>query len=194
MDPEKLESIWERARKKPLRTTIFVIVATLLALSALAASGYLGEIGRRLAMEVSPEAKRSRGDSSSSEIPGRPGADKLPTHPEAIALRITSPVPEAAVGPRVQVHLESRFPDKNHYILVRAAEIDELYVVRGPFRVSPRGLWSGSVRLGSGEVGRGQAYEIFVLATTAVLHEGPLAEIPFANSEVSEAIPVIRKE
>jgi hypothetical protein len=111
----------------------------------------------------------------------------LPVEPQVV---ITVPVTGAAVGGDDPVLGETLAPGLNHYIVVTPIRTGSPAVQDQPARVSPDGTFTGRARFGGANVGVGEQFSVYVIATEARLAAGPLP----ANTQgtLSNSVTVTR--
>jgi hypothetical protein len=106
-------------------------------------------------------------------------------------LIIVSPQEGDTVESPVIVRGKTPYLNRNHYIVVTSIKTNDDYV-QNLIRPDPSGGWTGNAELGTGNEGAGEKFLVRVLATTAVLHAGPMKDWP-PDAIPSEAITVTRK-
>lgn len=111
---------------------------------------------------------------------------------EDVQLRIINPSNNETVGAIYKVRGETPYPTWHHYIIVKPLGYSgEGFVEAAPPDVAGS-TWSGWVRFGDRNTGRGHRFEIRVLATKATLPSGPLISLP-ADARTSDPVVVIRQ-
>jgi hypothetical protein len=97
----------------------------------------------------------------------------LPVEPQVV---ITVPKPGAEVFGDDSILGETLAPGLNHYIVVTPIRTGTPAVQDQPARVSPDGTFTGRARFGGANVGVGEQFSVYVIATEARLAAGPLPD------------------
>ena len=120
---------------------------------------------------------------------GKNNSSNPGTPPENVSLKITSPENGAEVGQFVAVEGYTKYKKLNHYIVV-ASQTGTVWVTDGPLLIPNSGYWTGRAQLGTGDIGKGEFFLIYVVATTMDL---PIGETSLSNvKNFSSAIATVK--
>jgi hypothetical protein len=120
-----------------------------------------------------------------------PSASSLVTSQEgAKQLVITDPSDGASVKDTATIQGTTPYPKEHHYVIV--TPVNKVSWV-WPATVATDGSLSGSAQFGEGEVGKGETFEVRILATKSTLSKGVLKEEP-KDAKNSKTITVIRTD
>jgi hypothetical protein len=109
-------------------------------------------------------------------------------------LTITSPMNESKVGQFIAVEGYTNRSDLFHYIAV-GPQTGSVWVTDGPLLIREQGHWTGRAQLGTGNIGEGEFFLIYAVATERELPIGEvsLEEIKSASSVIM-TVKVLRRK
>lgn len=108
------------------------------------------------------------------------------------SLQVTAPENGAETGQYVAVEGNTEYMDASHYIVVKT-QAGDAWVTDGPLLVHEDGRWEGQAKLGTENVGHGEVFLIYVIATNNALSIGPVAMQQVDNAKVGIATVQVRR-